>query len=189
MTASQRYGRFAVPFRIPLLFSLRKAWVTAAETSSRRENGVHAWALLTCGISWSPADSCLDCMAREVKLPTRMYLANRSQPYPGAGVHFRAKWVAHPWASQVGFCAFLCTIFASSHNDTLLSHCHTVTLVPRGTLSLSCWFLGDHKQKSSFAWPWIALVEIFWGTERLDFSTRLTAISTPVQSLEPTFRQ
>ena len=115
MTASQHYGRFAIPFRLPLLFSLRMARVIAAE------NGVLTWTLLTCGIIWSPVDSCLDCMAREVTLPTRIYLANRSQPSPGAGVHFLAKWVAYPLASQVGFCAFLCTIFASSHYNTLLS--------------------------------------------------------------------
>jgi hypothetical protein len=34
MTASQSFGRFAIPFRVPLLFSPQKAWVTAAETSS-----------------------------------------------------------------------------------------------------------------------------------------------------------
>ena len=44
ITASQRYGRFAVPFRVPLLFSLRMARVIAAE------NGVLTWTLLTCGI-------------------------------------------------------------------------------------------------------------------------------------------
>ena len=44
-----------------------------------RESGVHARALLTFGISRSPVGSCLDCMAREATLPTRMYLANRSR--------------------------------------------------------------------------------------------------------------
>jgi hypothetical protein len=47
---------------------------------------------------------------------------------------------------------------------------------------LSWWFLGDHRQKLSFAWHLIVLVEIFWVGGRMDFSTRLTAISTLVQS-------
>jgi len=38
MTVSQRFGRFAIPFRVPLLLSPRMAWVTAAETSSREGN-------------------------------------------------------------------------------------------------------------------------------------------------------
>jgi hypothetical protein len=79
MTASQRFGRFAIPSRVPLLFSPRMAQVTAAETSSRDGNGVHVGALLTYGISRSPVDSCLDCVAREVTFPTRIYLANRSR--------------------------------------------------------------------------------------------------------------
>ena len=79
MTVSQRFKRFAIPSRVPLLFSPRMAQVTAAETSTRNGNGVHVRALLTYGIS--PVDSCLDCMARDVTLPTRIYLANRSQPY------------------------------------------------------------------------------------------------------------
>jgi len=131
---------------------------------------------LTCGISRSLVDSFLDCMAREVTLPTHIYLVNRSQPSPGAGVHFCAKWVAHPRASQVGFCAFFCTIFASSHDSMLLSHLFHMEIY------LSWWFLGDHKQRS-FDWPLIVLVKIFWFVGRLDFSTHLTAISTPVQSL------
>jgi len=77
MTVSQRFKRFAIPSRVPLLFSPRMAQVTAAETSTRNGNGVHVRALLTYGIS--PVDSCLDCMAREATLPTRMYLANRSR--------------------------------------------------------------------------------------------------------------
>jgi hypothetical protein len=35
LTAFQRCGRFAVPFRVQLLFSPRMARITAAETSSR----------------------------------------------------------------------------------------------------------------------------------------------------------
>jgi len=37
MTASQHFGRFVIPFRVPLLFSPRMARVTAAETSSWEE--------------------------------------------------------------------------------------------------------------------------------------------------------
>jgi len=66
-------------------------------------------------------------MVHEVTFPTHIYLANWSQPSPGAGVHC-AKWAAHPRASQVGFCAFFCTIFASSHHSTLLSRLFHVQL-------------------------------------------------------------
>jgi hypothetical protein len=41
-------------------------------------------------------------------------------------------------------------------HNTLLSHLFHMELY------LSWWFLGDHKQRSSFAWFLIALVEIFW---------------------------
>jgi len=37
MTASQRFGRFSIPFRVPLFFIPRMARVTAVETSSREE--------------------------------------------------------------------------------------------------------------------------------------------------------
>jgi hypothetical protein len=52
---------------------------------------VSAWAFLTRGLGRSLADSCLDYMVCEVTLPTRIYLANRSQPSPGVGVHCHAK--------------------------------------------------------------------------------------------------
>jgi hypothetical protein len=61
-------------------------------------------------------------MTREVILPTNIYLANQSKPSPGAGVNFRAKWVAYPRASQAGFCAFFYAMFATSHDNTVLSH-------------------------------------------------------------------
>jgi hypothetical protein len=76
------------------------------------------YGLLTCGISQNLVDSCLDCMVCEVTLPTCIYLANQSQPSPGVDLRCHAKWVVHPRASQVGFCAF----FASSRDSTLLSH-------------------------------------------------------------------
>ena len=91
MTASQRYGRFAIPFRAPLLFSLRMARVTAAETSSREGKRCPRMGSFNLWNKLSPVYLCLECMAREVTLPTRIYLANRSQPSPGAGVHFGAK--------------------------------------------------------------------------------------------------
>jgi hypothetical protein len=104
------------------LFRVRIARVTAAESSSREEKRCPRMGCFNLGNSPSLVDSCVDCMAREVPLPTRIYSRNWSQPSPGAGVHCRAKWVAHPRASQVGFCAFLCAIFAWSHDNTLLSH-------------------------------------------------------------------
>ena len=61
-------------------------------------------------------------MAREITLPAHIYLANQSQPSPGVGVQCCAKWVAHPRVGLVGICAFFGTIFASSHDNTLLSH-------------------------------------------------------------------
>jgi hypothetical protein len=122
MTTSQRFRRFAIPFRVPLLFSPRMARVPAAETSSREENRRPRMVSLTWEISRSLVDSCLDCMAREVTLSTCIYSVNRSQPSPCAGVHCRAKRVAHPRASQDDFCAFFCAILASRDDNTLLSH-------------------------------------------------------------------
>jgi hypothetical protein len=62
------------------------AQVTAVETSSRKEKRVHAWALLTSGISQSLMDLYLERMAYKVTLPTFIYSANQSQPSPGADV-------------------------------------------------------------------------------------------------------
>ena len=116
MTASHRFGRFAIPFRVLLLFSLRMARLTAAETSStegKRDPRMGSFN------SWNKSKS--------GGLMSGLYgawsnLANRSQPSPGADVHRRAKWMAHLWASQVGFCAFYCAVFAFRHDNTLLSH-------------------------------------------------------------------
>ena len=155
MTASQRFRRFALPFRVPLLFSPRMARVTSAENSSGEEKWCPRMDSLTWEISRNPVDSCLDCMAREVTLLTRIYSANRSQPSPCAGVHCLAKWVAHPRASQVDFCAFFCAIFASSHDNTLLSHLFHMKLY------LSWWFLGDHKQRSSLLDLWLRSTKFF----------------------------
>jgi len=66
--------------------------------------------LLTRGISRSPVDSGLDCMAHEVTLPTCIYLANWSQLSPGAGMHCHAKWVAHPQQVRSVF-VLLCFLF------------------------------------------------------------------------------
>ena len=93
MTASRRFGRFAIPLRLPLLFSPRMARVTAAETSSREGKPCPRMGYfnLLIRVCRSPVESCLDCMARKVTIPTHIYLVNRSQTSPGAGVHFRAK--------------------------------------------------------------------------------------------------
>jgi hypothetical protein len=106
------------------------------------------------------------------------YLLSKSvTTFPMCGRALSCK-MSGPSPSKSGrFYAFFCAIFASTHDNTLLSHLFHMELY------LSWWFPGDHKQRSSFAWPLIALVEIFWVAGRLDFSTRLTAISTPVQSL------
>jgi hypothetical protein len=80
MTASQRLGKFAIPFRVPLFFSPRMARVTLQKPLPGIKNGVHAWPLTTWGISPSLVDSCVDCMAGEVTLSTRTYSANRPQP-------------------------------------------------------------------------------------------------------------
>jgi hypothetical protein len=61
-------------------------------------------------------------MTCEVILPIHIYLANRLQPSPGAGVYFHAKWVAYPQAGQAGFCTFFYAMFATSHDNTVLSH-------------------------------------------------------------------
>ena len=96
--------------------------VTAAETSSREENGDLACSLLTCGISWSPVDSYLDCMAREVTLPTCIYLKNRSQPSAGACVHFRAKEWPIPEQVRSVFVHFYAQFL---HPVPIIRCCHT----------------------------------------------------------------
>jgi hypothetical protein len=67
MTASHPSGRFAIPFRVPILFSPRMVWVTAAETSSREEKRC-PWDLLTWPISRIPIDSRLDWLVGEVNI-------------------------------------------------------------------------------------------------------------------------
>jgi hypothetical protein len=119
MAPSQRLGRFAIPFRVPLLFSPRMARVTAAGTSSREDKRCPRMGSFNLG-NKSKSGGLMPGLHGGWGNTSHSYLANRSQPSPGAGVHCRAKWLAHPWASQVGFCAFLCAIFASSHNNTLL---------------------------------------------------------------------
>ena len=121
MTASQCFRRFAIPFRVPLLFSPWMTRVTAVKTSSTE--GKHCPHMGSYNL-WNklcPVDSCLDCMVREVTLPTHIYLTNRSQPSPGVGVHCHATWVAHPWAifsaifasSQIICCCYTCSSWNS----------------------------------------------------------------------------
>jgi hypothetical protein len=75
MTASQPFVRFAIQFRVARLFSPWMARVTSAETSSREGKRCPRLGSFNYGISRSPVDLCLDCMEREVTLPTRIYLA------------------------------------------------------------------------------------------------------------------
>jgi hypothetical protein len=140
------------------------AQVTTAETSSREGKWCSCMGSFNLwNKSKSGGLSRLDCMAHEVTLPTCIYLANQSQPSPGAGVNYHVKRVAHPRPSQVGFRAFFCTIFATCHDNTLLSYLFHMEV------HMSWWFLSDHKQRSTFAWPLIALIEIFWVVRSLDF--------------------
>jgi len=69
-----------------------------------------------------------DSQSTRIKVDWSHFYQNTSQPSPGRDVHCSAKWVAHPWASQVSFCAFFCAIFACSHDSTLLSHLFHVEL-------------------------------------------------------------
>jgi hypothetical protein len=172
MTTSQCYGRFAIPFRVPLLFSLRMAQVTAAETSSREGkrcpcmDSFNLWNKMKSG-------GLMSGLYGTWSNTSHLYLLSKSvTTFPRRR---RAKWLAHPWASQVGFSVFLCTIFASSHDNTLLSHLSHMELCHDDSSVII--------SKNHVLDLWLRSSKFFWGTGRLDFSTRLIAISTPVQSL------
>ena len=177
MGASQRFGRFAIPFRVPLLLSLRMARVTAGETSSRevkrcpRMGSFNLW-------NKSNSSGLMSGLNNEWGNTSHSYLLSKSiTTFPRCGRALSCK-MSGPSRSRSGWiCAFLCAIFASGHDSTLLSHLFHMEFY------LSLCFLGDHKQRSSYAGPLIALNEIFWAAKKLDFSIRSTAISTPVQSL------
>jgi len=178
MGASQRFGRFAIPFRVPLLLSLRMARVTAGETSSRegkrcpRMGSFNLWNKSKFGGLMSGLYGAWGNTSHSY-----LVLSKSVTTFPGCGRALSCKMSGQSPSKSGQFLCIFCSIFASSHDSTLLSHLFHMELY------LSWRFLGDHKQRSSFAWPLIALVEIFWVAGRLDFSTRLTAISTPVQSL------
>jgi len=177
MTASQRFGRFAVRFRVPQFFSPRMVRITPAETSSKE--GKQCPRIDTYNL-WNKSKS--------VGLMSGLYGAWGNTPHsyllgksvtnvPKCGRALSWK-MCGPSPSKSGrVCTFFCAIFVSSYDGTQLSHLFHIELY------LSWWFLGNHKQRSSFAWTLIALVEIFWVAGRLDFCTRLSAISNPVQSL------
>jgi len=172
MPPSQRFRRFAIPFRVPLLFSPRMARVTAAETSSRegkrcpRMGSFNMW-------NNSKSSGFMSGLYGAWGNTSPSYLLSKLvTAFPRYGWALSRK-MSGPSPSKSR--RFLRIFWVQSRYHA------AVTPVPNGTLSW--WFLGDHQQRSSFAWPLIALVEIFWIAGRLDFSTRLTAISTLVQSL------
>jgi hypothetical protein len=111
------------------------ARVPAAETSSREEKRCPRMVSFNLGSKSNSGGLMSGLYGAWVNTSTRIYSAIWSHPSPGAGVHCHAKWVAHPRASQVGFCAFFWAIFASSDDNTLLSHlfhvelCHDDSLV------------------------------------------------------------
>jgi len=177
MTAFQRFGRFAIPFRVPLLFSPRMSRVNAAETSSREEKSCPYLGPFNVR-NKSKSGGLTSALYGAWGNACHSYLLSKSvTTFPRCGRAFLYKMSGPTRESQVGFCAFFCPIFASRHDNKLLSHLFHIELY------LSRWFFGDHKQRSSFVWPLIALVEVFWVAGRLDFFTRLTVISPPVQSL------
>ena len=156
MTASQRFGRFSLPFRVPLLFIPRMARVTVAETSSREEKRCPRMGSFNLG-NKSKSGGLMYGLYGAWGNTSHSYLLSKSvTTFVRCGRALSCK-ISGPSPSKSGrFCAFFCAIPASSHGNMLLSHLFHMELY------LSWWFLGDHKQKSSFAWPSIALVEIFW---------------------------
>jgi len=137
MTASQRCGRFAIPFSVPFLFSLRMARVTAAETSSRkgkrcpRMGSFNLW-------NKSKSGGLMSGLYGAWGNTSHSYLLSKSvTTSPRCGRALSCK-MSGP-ASQVGFCAFFCAIFASGNDNTLLLHLFHMEHY------LSWWFLGDHK--------------------------------------------
>ena len=155
MTASQCFGRFSIPFRVSLLFSPRMAQVTAAETSSREEKRCPRMGSFNLG-NKSKSSGLMSGLYGAWGNTSHTYLLSKSvTTFPRCGRTLSCK-MSGPTPSKSGrFFAFFCAILASSHDNTLLSHLFHMELY------LSWWFLGDHKQRSSFAWPLIALVETF----------------------------
>jgi len=169
MTASQRFGRFAIPFRITLLFSPRMARVTAAEASTtegkRCPRSFDLWnksksGWLMSGLYGAWGNTCHSSLLNKsvTNFPkSRCALSYKmSDPFPSKSYRF--------------LCNFLRNFCFQSRTIRCCHTCSTCNSYP------SWWFLGDYNQKSSFAGTLIALVEIFWVARIFDFSTRLTAI-------------
>jgi len=122
ITASQRYGRFAVPFRVPLLFSLRMARVTATEISSRegklcpRMCYFNLWNKLKAG-------GLMSGLYGTWSNTVHSYLLSKSvTTFPRCRRAFSCKMSGSSPSKSGRFLCILCTIFASSHDNMLLSH-------------------------------------------------------------------
>jgi len=153
------------------------ARVTAAETSSREEKRCPRMGSFNLA-NKSKSGGLMSGLYGVWDNTSHSYLLSKSATsFPRCRRALSCK-MSGPSPSKSGriLCIF-CVIFASNHDNTLLSRLFHVELY------LSWRFLSDHKQRASFAWPLIALVEIFWVAGMLEFSSRLTEISTPVQSL------
>jgi len=131
MIMSQRFRRFAIPFRVPFLFSPKMTRITTVETSSREGKQCPHMGSFNL---WNKSKS--GGLTSELYgawgNTSHSYLLNKSvTTFPRCGHAMSWKWVAHPWASQVSFCA----LFASNHDNMLLSHlflmefCHDDTSV------------------------------------------------------------
>ena len=170
MTTSQHFGRSAIPFRVPLLFSPRMARVTSAETSSR-EGKRCPWMGSFNLWNRSKSDGLMSGPYSMWGNTSHSSLLNNSvTTFPRCGRALLCKMSGPSQVKSGQFLCIFCAIFASSYDDnTLLSYLFHVELY------MSRWFLGDHKQRS-FAWPLIVLVKIFWVVGRFDFSTRLAVI-------------
>ena len=132
MTVSQRFGRFSIPFRVPLLFSPRMAQVTAAETSSREEKRCPCMGSFNLGTKSKSGRLYLDCMAREVTLPHSYLLSKSVTTSPRCGralsckmsgpsprksvfVHISAQFL-HP--VPIIRCFHTCSTWNSCHDDS-----------------------------------------------------------------------
>jgi hypothetical protein len=118
MTSSQRFGRFAIPFRVPLLFSSRMARVTAAETSSKewkrfpRMSSFNLW-------NKSKFGGLVSGLYGAWGNTSHSYLLSKSvTTFLRCG-----RALSCPSPSKSGrFLYIFLRSFASSHDSTLLSH-------------------------------------------------------------------
>ena len=178
MTVSQRFGRFAIPFRVPLFFSPRMARVTAAETSSRegkRCPGMGSFNL------WNKSNSggLMSGLYGAWGNNSHSYLLSKSvtQTFPRCGRALSCK-MSGPSPSKSG--RFLCIFLAQFlHPVTIVRCCHTCSTRNSCHHNSAVIISEDHHSLDL----WLRSSKFFWAAGRLDFSARLTAISTPVQSL------